>query len=283
MLGRTKAIKPFAVGGSSRAPIIAIFVTFALISATTIALSVTATKASQHRTNVIQVAARQRTLAERYFEEILLVRAGKQADPTYTAGVLAASAAALLEGGKVPAVNGDDDETTLSPAEGHVLRAQFVQEQHLAADLAAAGEAVLRHRSMVNLPETAHEHVSGLEPILRLRVLAALTSEHRVQGGPGSRTRRRIQPQQPPHQPGAARRGRPVDHAPARLRAAPDDPPPERPLPQPRAVLERPRGRARRGRLPLRQPLGWRPWWAGPSRTCTATDCWRSSTRTTVP
>ena len=176
MVGRTKAIKPFAVGGSSRAPIIAIFVTFALISATTIALSVTATKASQHRTNVIQVAARQRTLAERYLEEILLVRAGKQADPAYTAGVLAASAAALLEGGKAPAVNGDDDETTLSPAAGHVLRAQFVQEQHLATDLAAAGEAVLRHRPMVNLPETAHEHVSGLEPILRLRVLAALTS-----------------------------------------------------------------------------------------------------------
>ncbi len=84
---------------------------------------------------MIQVAARQRTLAERYVEEILLVRAGRQADPTYTAGVLDASAAALLEGGKVPAVNGDDDETTLSPADGHVLRAQFVQEQHLAADL----------------------------------------------------------------------------------------------------------------------------------------------------
>ena len=125
---------------------------------------------------MIQVAARQRTLAERYLEEILLIRDGRQANPAYTAGVLATSAAALLEGGTVPAVNGDDDETTLSPADGHVLRAQFVQEQHLVADLTATGEAVLNHAPMVNLPETAHEHVSSLDPILRLRVLAALTS-----------------------------------------------------------------------------------------------------------
>ncbi len=176
MLGRAKAIKPFAVSGSSRGPIVAIFVTFALISAATIALSVTATKASQHRTNVIQVAARQRTLAERYVEEILLVREGRQANPAYTAGVLATSASALLEGGTVPAVNGDDDETTLPPADSAVLRAQFVQEQHLVADLTATGEAVLKHRPTVNLAQTAHEHVSGLEPIMRLRVLAALTS-----------------------------------------------------------------------------------------------------------
>ncbi len=125
---------------------------------------------------MIQVTARQRTLAERYLEEILLIRSGRQANPAYTAGVLGTSAGALLEGGTVPAVNGDDDETTLSPAEGHVLRAQFVQEQRLANDLTAAGEAVLKHEPMVNLPETAGEHVSTLEPIPRLRVLAALTS-----------------------------------------------------------------------------------------------------------
>lgn len=176
MLGRAKAIKPFAVSGSRRAPIIAIFATFALISATTIALSVTATKASQHRTNVIQVAARQRTLAERYVEEILLVREGRQANPAYTAGVLAASSNALIEGGKVPAVNGDDDETSLPAADSAVLRAQFVGEQHLVADLTTTGEAVLAHRPTANLPQTAHEDVSGLEPIVRLRVLAALTS-----------------------------------------------------------------------------------------------------------
>jgi diguanylate cyclase (GGDEF)-like protein/PAS domain S-box-containing protein len=169
-------MKPFAVASSSRVPVIAIFVTFALISATTIGLSVSATKGSQHRTSVIEVAARQRTLAERYLAEILLLREGRQANPAYTAGVLATSATALLEGGAVPAVNGDDDATSLPPAEGAVLRAQFSQEQRLVADLTSTGEAILLHRPTAGLPETAHEHVSQLEPIVRLRVLAALTS-----------------------------------------------------------------------------------------------------------
>jgi diguanylate cyclase (GGDEF)-like protein/PAS domain S-box-containing protein len=178
MLGPAKAMKPFAVASSSRAPVIAIFLTFALISATTIALSVSATKASQHRTSVIQVAARQRTLAERYLAEILLVREGKQANPAYTARALTASATSLLEGGTVPGVNGDDDETSLPPADGHVLRAQFAQEQRLVADLTSTGQAVLLHRPTANLPQTAHEHVSQLEPVMRVRVLAALTSSN---------------------------------------------------------------------------------------------------------
>ena len=176
MFGRAKAMKPFTVTNSSRVPVIAIFVTFALISAITVALSVSATKGSQHRTSVIEVAARQRTLAERYVEEILLIREGRQANPAYTAGVLGTSATSLLEGGAVPAVNGDDDETSLPPVDGRVLRAQFAQEQHLVADLTATGEAVLLHKPTANLPETAHEHVSRLDPIMRLRVLAALTS-----------------------------------------------------------------------------------------------------------
>jgi diguanylate cyclase (GGDEF)-like protein/PAS domain S-box-containing protein len=176
MFGRGNAAKPLAVARSRRAPVLAIFLTFALISATTIVLSVSATKGSQHRTSVIEIAARQRTLAERYVEEILLVRDGRQANPSYTAGVLAASATTLLEGGTVPAVNGDDDATSLPAAEGHVLRAQFAQEQRLVADLTATGEAVLGHRPTVNLPPTAGEHVGALDPIIRLRVLAALTS-----------------------------------------------------------------------------------------------------------
>ena len=45
------------------------------------ALSIWATSRSQHRAAVVEVAARQRTLAERYVKEVLLVRAGAQADP----------------------------------------------------------------------------------------------------------------------------------------------------------------------------------------------------------
>ena len=74
-------------------------------------LSVWATSRSQYKASVLEVAARQRTLAERYVREVLLVRAGAQADPAYVGALLDRSARALLEGGTAPAVNGDDDET----------------------------------------------------------------------------------------------------------------------------------------------------------------------------
>ncbi|HEX9481587.1 MAG TPA: diguanylate cyclase [Solirubrobacteraceae bacterium] len=176
MFVRRQGSRPITASGSGRRPIIAIFLTFALISAATIALSVHTTKGSEHRTSVIQIAARQRTLAERYVEETLLVREGRTANPAYTAGVLQASAAALLGGGNAPGVNGDDDETKLPAAEDTAIQRQFALEQRLVADLTSTGEAVLAHRSMAALPETAGEHLGTIEAIPRLRVLAALTS-----------------------------------------------------------------------------------------------------------
>ncbi len=176
MLGRRSSMRPITASGSGRRPIVAIFLTFALISAATIVLSVHTTKGSEHRTSVIQIAARQRTLAERYVEETLLAREGRAANPAYTARVMQASAAALLGGGAAPAVNGDDDETVLPAAEDGATQRQFALDQQLVADLTSTGEAVLAHRPTSALPETAGEHVGGLEPIARLRVLAALTS-----------------------------------------------------------------------------------------------------------
>ncbi|MCW3033108.1 MAG: hypothetical protein QOK19_758 [Solirubrobacteraceae bacterium] len=176
MFGRRSSMRPITASGSGRRPIIAIFLTFALISAATIVLSVHTTKGSEHRTSVIQIAARQRTLAERYVEETLLVREGRAADPAYTARVMQASAAALLGGGAAPPVNGDDDETILPAAEDLGIQRQFALEQRLVADLTSTGETVLAHRPTAGLPETAGEHVAALEPLVRLRVLAALTS-----------------------------------------------------------------------------------------------------------
>ena len=69
---------------------------------------------------VVEIAARQRTLAERYVKEVLLVRAGEQADPPdHRRRCSTASAHALLDGGEAPGVNGDDDETALPAADGH--------------------------------------------------------------------------------------------------------------------------------------------------------------------
>src|SRR6185312_12488221 len=141
MLGRSTSARPITGARSGRRPIIAIFLTFAVISAATIVLSVHTTKGTKHRSTVIQ-----------------------------------ASAAAPLGGVTAPAVNGDDDETVLPPAEDAAIQRQFALDQRLVADLTGTGEALLAHRPTTGLPETAGEHVSTLDPLARLRVLAALTS-----------------------------------------------------------------------------------------------------------
>jgi PAS domain S-box-containing protein len=173
MLRRTE-FRPFASRG--RRPIVAILLTFAVFSALSVTLSIRATKGSQHRAAVVEVAARQRTLAERFVKEVLLARTGAQVDPANTASILDRSAEVLLDGGEAPPVWGDDDETRLSPARGAVIRAQLRQEGRLVADLTATGAAVLTHQSVMRVPLTAHERLSATDPIERLRVLAALTS-----------------------------------------------------------------------------------------------------------
>ena len=68
--------RPFAVRG--RRMIAAILLTFALVSGLSVAVSIWATSRLQNRATLVEVAARQRTLAERYVNEVLLVRAGAQ-------------------------------------------------------------------------------------------------------------------------------------------------------------------------------------------------------------
>ena len=171
---RSSAFRPFATGGRRVIP--AIMVTFAVMAVLSVWLTISATSRSRNRAVVVEVAARQRTLAERYVKEVLLVRAGEQADPAYIASLLALSARALLNGGTSPAVNGDDDATSLSPASGPVLRAQLVQERRLVTDLSNLGAAVLAHRPIMAVPLTAGEHITLADPLARLRVVAALTS-----------------------------------------------------------------------------------------------------------
>jgi hypothetical protein len=127
--------RPFASRG--RRAIGAILVTFAFFSALSVTLSTWATKGSQHRASVVEVAARQRTLAERYVKEVLLARGGARVDPGYTATILKRSASSLLNGGTAPPVYGDDDEADLSPATGDIVRSQFKQEARLVKDLTA--------------------------------------------------------------------------------------------------------------------------------------------------
>jgi diguanylate cyclase (GGDEF)-like protein/PAS domain S-box-containing protein len=171
---RRTTFRPFSRGGGRT--IAAILVTFAAMFGLSVALSIIATRHSRGRGLVIEVAARQRTLAERYVESILLVRAGHRSDPPVIASLLKESAQALLDGGTAPSVNGDDDETTVPPAQGGALRAQLTQEQRLVGDLTRTGAALLSGRPTESVRLSAGETLDDGDPIDRLRALAALTS-----------------------------------------------------------------------------------------------------------
>ena len=169
-----RAFRPFAL--RSRRTVAAIVATMALVSAVSTVLAIRAAARSQHRASAIEIAGRQRTLAERYVQEVLLVRAGEQADPARTARLLSASASALLDGGVAPAVNGDDDDTRLPRTTDPVVRGELEVAQRLARDLAATGSADLANRDVSAVKLTANEHIPPIDPLLRLRVVAALTS-----------------------------------------------------------------------------------------------------------
>ena len=171
---RAPAFRPLATRGSRT--IAAIVITFAAVSTATVFLSIRATARSQHHAAELEVAARQRSLAERYVGEVLLARAKGKADPEYTASLLINSADVLLAGGEAPSVNGDDDEADLPPASGRQARDQLQQGRRLVHDLTVTGSELLAGHPVANIPLTAGERIETRDPMQRLRVLAALTA-----------------------------------------------------------------------------------------------------------
>jgi diguanylate cyclase (GGDEF)-like protein/PAS domain S-box-containing protein len=171
---RPRAFRPFAP--RARRTIVAIVLTFALISTASAAISIWATSRSKNGGSVVEVAARQRTLAERYVQELLLVRSGNTADPEHIGALLAQSAHALLDGGTAPKVEGDDDGTTIAAATDPALRAQLRQEQRLVTDLTLSGRAFLQGRPLSEIRLTANERIGRQAPLQRIRILASLTS-----------------------------------------------------------------------------------------------------------
>jgi diguanylate cyclase (GGDEF)-like protein/PAS domain S-box-containing protein len=174
MVGMSRSFRPFATRG--RRTIVAIVLMFALGSTASAAVSIWATGRSKNRASVVEIAARQRTLAERYVEELMLVRSGQPADPAHTASLLARSAHALLAGGAAPAVEGDDDESTLPRTTDPVVRGQLREEEKLVRDLTAAGSAFLAGEPGASIKLQGGERLATSDPLERVRVLAALTS-----------------------------------------------------------------------------------------------------------
>jgi diguanylate cyclase (GGDEF)-like protein/PAS domain S-box-containing protein len=167
------SFSPFAPRGRGTA--VGILSMFAVFSALSVGLSIRETSRSHHRATVVEIAGRQRTLAERYVRETILVQSGGNSDPATTARLLRDSAKSLIDGGRAPAVNGDDDETALPGATG-LARRQLIQGQRLVNDLTATGSAWLAGRPLDRVKLTADEKVEEYDPVRRLEVLAALTS-----------------------------------------------------------------------------------------------------------
>jgi len=178
MLARPE-FQPFASRG--RRTIVAILVTFAVFSTLSVALSIWTTKGSQDRATVVEVAARQRTLAERYVKEVLLARTEAQVDPANTASILARSADALLNGGHAPAVWGDDDETELTPAHGTVQRAQLWQEGRLRSH--APDILSLRLPPLASLERLTWRTVLVSLPLLTLGLVAGIVRSRQDRAG----------------------------------------------------------------------------------------------------
>ncbi len=174
MTRAAREFRPFAP--RARSTIVAIVVTFALILVASAAVSIWSTGKSQNRAAVVEIAGRQRTLAERYVTQLLLLREGEQASPQRTGVLLTQSVNALLDGGTAPAVEGDDDDVVLQRETDPRIRAEIVEQQKLIHDLIANGNAFLARRGSAALSETAGEHITTGDALLRLRVLSALTS-----------------------------------------------------------------------------------------------------------
>ena len=94
---------------------------------------------------IVNIAARQRALAEGYVKDVVLKSQGTQADPEGGAALLLANAEALLQGGEVTAVQGADADITIPVASSDPrVIAKLDEEEKLIEKLIADGSLLLK-------------------------------------------------------------------------------------------------------------------------------------------
>jgi methyl-accepting chemotaxis protein len=89
------------------------------------------------------IEGRQSTLVERYVSEVFLASQGFRADPQQTADELVSTADALLHGGKVTAVQGNDQTIAIAPVTDPIVRIKLLEEQKRVQALLGLGNKVL--------------------------------------------------------------------------------------------------------------------------------------------
>jgi PAS domain S-box-containing protein len=116
---------------------------------------------------VVNIAARQRALVERYTKDVLLVVDGFQADPEESGAALHQTADALLDGGRVLAPQGDDLDVEIPAARDWKVRRKLDQDRRLIDQLTRTGDRLLEGGS------ADPEYAAG---VTQLRVLSAQLS-----------------------------------------------------------------------------------------------------------
>jgi PAS domain S-box-containing protein len=141
---------------------------FLVLIVAIVAYNARATDRERDQALVVNVASRQRALAERYIKDVLLGVQGARADSEADARLLVHTANALLNGGTVLPVQGADTTISIRPVSTDwKVIAKLEQERRLIQRLLTVG------RSVTQLTSNSPTYPAMLQ---RLRVLGALVS-----------------------------------------------------------------------------------------------------------
>jgi PAS domain S-box-containing protein len=116
---------------------------------------------------VVNLAARQRALVERYTKDVLLVVDGFQADPKESAEDVREPVDVLLDGGSVRAPQGDGSRVEIPPARDWRVRRKLEQDRRLIDELIQTGDRLL---------DGGRDDPRYAADLTRLRVLSAQLS-----------------------------------------------------------------------------------------------------------
>jgi PAS domain S-box-containing protein len=116
---------------------------------------------------VVNLAARQRALVERYTKDVLLVVDGFQADPEESAEDVREPVDVLLDGGSVRAPQGDGSRVEIPPARDWRVRRKLEQDRRLIDELIQTGDRLL---------DGGRDDPGYAADLTRLRVLSAQLS-----------------------------------------------------------------------------------------------------------
>jgi diguanylate cyclase (GGDEF)-like protein/PAS domain S-box-containing protein len=121
-----------------------ILVLYLIVIAGIVGYNAKAISKEQGAALIVNVAARQRALAERYQKDVVLRTQDIQADPEDDAAQLLGNAEALLHGGDVVAVQGADEEVRIPPASDDPrVIVKLEEERRLIRQLVAAGDDLM--------------------------------------------------------------------------------------------------------------------------------------------